>query len=216
LARLPFDELRALFPKLKDRVLFTEKRDLLIKECNISVNKQLDGGDTLNESREQTIASTQDLLDNPLLSCNDMSNDTLVTTSDIDGEINEDENDDSEEPQQKLPLDFAFVSLPEDIEVIIDENELIKLRWHTNHRRTLLNFVFKFVVNTYNLLYKIIEMHFADLKSNFVYFHYRYPKASDYFLMTQALLKALKIPTTDANAVVNNFPCQFISRTTYL
>lgn len=179
LAKLPFDELRALFPKLKDRVLFTEKRDLLIKECNVIANEQLDGEDTLNESRKQTfdtctasqtIASTQDLIDNPLLSCNDMSNDTLGTISDIDGQINEDENDDSEEPQQSLPLDFEFVSLPEEIQVIIDENELIKLRGHTNHRRILLNFVFKVVVNTYNLLYKIIEMHFVDLKSLFFIF----------------------------------------------
>ncbi|CAF5154143.1 unnamed protein product, partial [Rotaria magnacalcarata] len=69
--------------------------------------------------------------------------------------------------------------LPEELEEIINENELIKLRGHTNHRRILLNFVFKVVFNTYNILY---------------------PKAHDYFLITHALLKALKIPTTDTNA----------------
>ncbi|CAF1417033.1 unnamed protein product, partial [Rotaria sordida] len=140
---------------------------ILIKEWNNTANEQLDGTNTLNECSKQTfdicsasqiIASTQDLL-----------NDTPLFY----------ENDDLEEPQQNLPLDFAFVSLPEDIQLIIDENELMKLRGHTNHRRILLNFVFQIVVNTYNLLY---------------------PEASDYFLITQALLKALKIPTTDANA----------------
>ncbi|CAF3969951.1 unnamed protein product, partial [Rotaria sordida] len=159
LARLPFDELRALFSKLKDRVLFTEKRDILIKEWNNTANEQLDGTNTLNECSKQTfdicsasqiIASTQDLLNDTPLFCNDMNNGTSGTTSNIDSQINEDENDDLEESQQNLPLDFAFISLPEDIQLIIDENE--------------------------------------------------YPKASDYFLITQALLKALKIPTTDANA----------------
>jgi len=211
LARLPFDELRALFPKLKDRVLFTEKRDILIKEWNNTANEQLDGTNTLNECSKQTfdicsasqiIASTQDLLDDTPLFCNDMNNGTSGTTSNIDSQVNEDENDDLEEPQQNSPLDFAFVSLPEEIQVIIDDNELMKLHGHTNHRRILLNFVFQIVVNTYNLLYRIIQIHFVDIKPTFVYCHYRYPKASDYFLITQALLKALKIPTTDANAAV--------------
>ncbi|CAF2080041.1 unnamed protein product [Rotaria magnacalcarata] len=190
LAKLPFDELRVLFPKLKDRVLFTEKLDLLIKGSNNIENEQLDSEGALNACSKQTIdkcvasqttASTKDSLDDPLLSSNDMSNDTFDTTSNMDDKTNEDGNDGSEEFQQNLPLDFKLVSLPEELEEIINENELIKLRGHTNHRRILLNFVFKVVFNTYNLLY---------------------PKAHDYFLITHALLKALKIPTTDANAAI--------------
>ncbi|CAF1250005.1 unnamed protein product [Rotaria sp. Silwood1] len=194
LARLPFDELRALFPKLKDRVLFTEKRDILIKENNNTTNEQLDGKNILNES------STQDLLDDIPLFCNDMNNETSGTTSNIDCQLNEDENGNLEESQQNLSSDFAFVSLQEEIQVIVDENDLMKLREHTNHRRILLNFVFKIVVNTYNLLYRIIHIHLVDIKPFFVYFLHMYPKASDYFLITQTLLKTLKISTTDANA----------------
>ncbi|CAF3827820.1 unnamed protein product [Rotaria sp. Silwood1] len=194
LARLPFDELRALFPKLKDRVLFTEKRDILIKENNNTTNEQLDGKNILNES------STQDLLDDIPLFCNDMNNETSGTTSNIDCQLNEDENGNLEESQQNLSSDFAFVSLQEEIQVIVDENDLMKLREHTNHRRILLNFVFKIVVNTYNLLYRIIHMHLVDIKPFFVYFLHMYPKASDYFLITQTLLKTLKISTPDANA----------------
>ncbi|CAF1453005.1 unnamed protein product [Adineta steineri] len=190
LARLPYDEVCILFPKLKDRILFTEKRDLLIKQCNNIVNEQLDDGDILNQSSKQTfdtcttsqaITSTQDLLNNPSLSSNSMNSDAFDAASNIDDEVNHDETDDLEEPQQNLPTDFAFSSLPEEIQVIIDENELMKLRGHTNHRRILLNFVFKAVATTYNLLY---------------------PKANDYFLITQALLKALNISTTDANAAI--------------
>ncbi|CAF4557677.1 unnamed protein product [Rotaria socialis] len=188
LAKLPFDELRVLFPKLKDRVLFTEKLDLLIKGSNSIENEQLESESALNACSKQTFdkctasqttASTKDSLDDPLLSSNDRSNDTFDTTSNVDDKTNEDENDGSEELQQNLPLDFTLVSLPEELEEIINENELIKLRGHTNHRRILLNFVFKVVFNTYNILY---------------------PKAHDYFLITHALLKALKIPTTDTNA----------------
>ncbi|CAF4709600.1 unnamed protein product [Rotaria socialis] len=188
LAKLPFDELRVLFPKLKDRVLFTEKLDLLIKGSNSIENEQLESESALNACSKQTFdkctasqttASTKDSLDDPLLSSNDRSNDTFDTTSNVDDKTNEDENDGSEELQQNLPLDFTLVSLPEELEEIINENELIKLRGHTNHRRILLNFVFKVVFNTYNILY---------------------PKAHDYFLITHALLKALKIPMTDTNA----------------
>ncbi len=63
-----------------------------------------------------------------------------------------------------------------------------------------MNFVFKTIVQTYNLLYT--KKHFVDLKPNFVYFYYRYPKADDYLLITQALLKALNIPIADINATV--------------
>ncbi|CAF4363629.1 unnamed protein product, partial [Adineta steineri] len=170
---------RTLFPKLKDRVLFTEKRDLLIKQCNNIVNEQLDDGDILNQSSKQTFdtctasqstTSTQDLLNNPSLSSNNMNGDEFNAASNIDNEVNHDKTDDLEEPQQNLPTDFAFSSLSEEIQVIIDENELMKLRGHTNHRRILLNFVFKAVAITYNLLYKIIEMNFVDSKSNFVFF----------------------------------------------
>ncbi|CAF4214881.1 unnamed protein product, partial [Adineta steineri] len=162
LTRLPYDEVRTLFPKLKDRVLFTEKRDLLIKQCNNIVNEQLGDGDILNQSSKQifdtcttsqAITSTQDLLNNPSLSSNSMNSDAFDAASNIDDKVNHDETDDLEEPQQNLPTDFAFSSLPEEIEVIIDENELMKLRGHTNHRRILLNFVFKAVATTYNLLY---------------------------------------------------------------
>ncbi|CAF1416102.1 unnamed protein product, partial [Adineta steineri] len=188
LARLPYDEVRTLFPNLKDRILFTEKRDLLIKQCDNIANEQLDDGDILNQSSKQTFdtctalqstTSTQDLLNNPSLSSNNMNGDEFDTASNIDDEVNHDETDDLEEPQQNLPTDFAFSSLPEEIQVIIDENKLMKLRGHTNHRRILLNFVFKAVATTYNLLY---------------------PEANDYFLITQTLLKALNISTTDANA----------------
>jgi len=180
LVRLPFDELRALLPKLKDRVLFTEKRDILIKEGNNTASEQIVGEDILKECNKQTFdicsesqvtTATQDLLDDtpPPPSFNDMDNETIETTSNIDSQANEDEQD-LEEQQQKLPLDFQFVSLPEEIQVIVDENELTKLRGHTNHRRILLNFVFQHVVNTYKLLYKIIENASYRFKTNFSFF----------------------------------------------
>ncbi|CAF5204391.1 unnamed protein product, partial [Rotaria magnacalcarata] len=151
--------------EIKDRVLFTEKLDLLIKGSNNIENEQLDSEGALNVCSKQTFdkcaasqttASTKDSLDDPLLSSNDMSNDTFDTTSNVDDKTNEDGNDGSEEFQQNLPLDFTLVPLPEELEEIINENELIKLRGHTNHRRILLNFVFKVVFNTYNLLYRIV------------------------------------------------------------
>ena len=143
LSKLPYDELRALFPKLKDRVLFSE-RDLLIKQCNTNEHKRLNREETLNEFSKETfntcttsptLASTRDLLDDLPIARNDICYDTFDMTSNIDSEVNEAENTDTKEQQQQnLPLDFAFVSLPEEIQVIIDANELIKLRGHTNHR----------------------------------------------------------------------------------
>lgn len=212
MAKLPFDELRALFPKLKDRVLFTEQRDLLVKECNNTVHEQLHSEDSLSKCNKQTLdicseaqitAAKQDLVDDirpPPPPCIDMDTEILETISNISSQVNEDERDDVEEQQQKLPLDFEFSSIPEEIQVIVNENELIKLRGHTNHRRMLLNFVFKTIGHTYNLLYK--KKIFCKFKPNFIHFHYRYPKASDYLLITQALLKALNIPITDINATV--------------
>jgi hypothetical protein len=210
LARLPFDELRALLPKLKDRVLFAEKRDILIKECDNATSAQLDGENTLNECSKQTFdicspsqisTSKQDLLDDAPVSSDDMNNETVITTSNIDSQENKDDHDDLEEPQQKLPPDYELESLPEEIQVVVNENELTKLRGHTNHRRVLLNFVFKDVVNNYNILYGIIKLNFKDLKLFFVYFYYRYPTGNEYFIITQALLKALKMPMTSENTV---------------
>ncbi|CAF4395992.1 unnamed protein product, partial [Adineta steineri] len=95
LARLPYDEVRTLFPKLKDRVLFTEKRDLLIKQCNNIVNEQLDDEDILNQSSKQTFdtctalqstTSTQNLLNNPSLSSNNINGDAFDAASNIDDE----------------------------------------------------------------------------------------------------------------------------------
>ena len=217
LARLSFDELRVLLPKLKDRVLFTEKRDILIKTWNNNTSEQLVEQDTLNECSKQTFdtsnesqitTTAQDLLNDTRSSSNDVDNETLGTTSNGDTQVNEDEHDNLEEHQQELPLVFEFVSLPEGIQVIVDENELTKLRGHTNHRRILLNFVFQHVVSTYNLLYRMTEMNFINLRLTFVSLHYRYPKANDYLIIIKGLLQALKIPVTDKNlAVKNNFPC---------
>ncbi|CAF4288839.1 unnamed protein product, partial [Adineta steineri] len=140
LARLPYDEVRTLFPKLKDRILFTEKRDLLIKQCDNIANEQLDDGDILNQfskqifdtcTTSQAIALTQDLLNNPSLSSNNMNGNEFDAASNIDDEVNHDETDDLEEPQQHLPTDFAFSSLPEEIQIyvstIMDESDVEQL-----------------------------------------------------------------------------------------
>jgi hypothetical protein len=97
LAKLPFDELRALFPKLKDRVLFTEQRDLLIKEYNNIAQEQSHKEDSLNKCNRQTFdicsessiaTASQDLTDDassppppPTPLCVDMDNEIVGTTS---------------------------------------------------------------------------------------------------------------------------------------
>ncbi|CAF1531366.1 unnamed protein product [Adineta ricciae] len=188
LAKLPFDELRTLFPKLKDRVLFTERLDLLMKECSNIPIEQSNEENISNEAARQifdpdpvpqTTYSTEDVPDSSLLSTNDTNCDTFQASGNVYNPTGDGDNDDSEDPIEHLPSDFAFVSLPEEIQMVIGENDLTKLRGHTNHRRILLNFVFKTIVSTYNLLY---------------------PNANDYFLMTQALLKALKISIAELNA----------------
>ncbi|CAF0963338.1 unnamed protein product [Rotaria magnacalcarata] len=144
LTRLPFDELRALLPKLKDRILFNEKRDILIKEWSNGANEQLESRNALNECNKQTVdicsesqitTATQYFLAGALPPSDVMDNETIGTTLHIDSQANEDEHDDLEEKQQKLPLDFEFASLPKEIQIVVDENELTKLRGHTNHRR---------------------------------------------------------------------------------
>ncbi|CAF1680854.1 unnamed protein product, partial [Rotaria magnacalcarata] len=144
LTRLPFDELRALLPKLKDRILFNEKRDILIKEWSNGANEQLESRNALNECNKQTVdicsesqitTATQYFLAGALPPSDVMDNETIGTTLHIDSQANEDEHDDLEEKQQKLPLDFEFASLPKEIQIVVDENELTKLRGHTHHRR---------------------------------------------------------------------------------
>ncbi|CAF4933733.1 unnamed protein product, partial [Rotaria magnacalcarata] len=94
----------------------------------------------------QITTATQDFLAGALPPSDVMDNETIGTTLHIDSQANEDEHDDLEEKQQKLPLDFEFASLPKEIQIVVDENELTKLRGHTNHRRILLNFVFQHVI----------------------------------------------------------------------
>ena len=66
-------------------------------------------------TESHTITLTSHLLDDPSLFDNDTSNGAFKTISNIDNHVNEDENDDSEELQQGLPLDFTFLPLPEEI-----------------------------------------------------------------------------------------------------
>lgn len=176
LEKLPFDELRTLFPKLKERILFTEQRDLLVKKCNDTAHEQLHGEGGLSECNKQTLdicsesqitTATQDLLDDTPPQpppCTDMDTEIFETTSSINGQVNEDERDDLEEQQQELPLDFEFSSIPEEIQMIVNENEITKLRGHTNHRRILLNFVFKTIGCTYNLLYRKRKLYTFRIK----------------------------------------------------
>jgi hypothetical protein len=65
---------------------------------------------TLTLTASSTVDSIWDLFDDLPVAHNDVTNDKFETTSNTDGQINEAENIDPEEPQQNLPLDFAFVS----------------------------------------------------------------------------------------------------------
>ncbi|CAF2039466.1 unnamed protein product [Rotaria magnacalcarata] len=75
----------------------------------------------------QITTATQDFLAGALPPSDVMDNETIGTTLHIDSQANEDEHDDLEEKQQKLPLDFEFASLPKEIQIVVDENELTKL-----------------------------------------------------------------------------------------
>ncbi|CAF4742545.1 unnamed protein product, partial [Rotaria magnacalcarata] len=80
--------LRALLPKLKDRILFNEKRDILIKEWSNGANEQLESRNALNECNKQTVdicsesqitTATQYFLAGALPPSDVMDNETIGT-----------------------------------------------------------------------------------------------------------------------------------------
>ncbi|CAF0724721.1 unnamed protein product, partial [Didymodactylos carnosus] len=190
LIKLPYDELRVLLPKLKDRMRFTEERDKLINNLGGGGRGEPDkeersdsfldqSVDTYNA--QQTTTAYKGLFDDISIPINNTVTVTSGTRSINNYRIKTDEQDDNPEASQpKMPAGYEFTTLPEQIQSIVDENDLTKLCGRTNHHRMLLSAVFKDVVNNYYLLY---------------------PKASDYVIITQALLKALKIPITNSNAM---------------
>ncbi|CAF1431563.1 unnamed protein product, partial [Didymodactylos carnosus] len=137
--------------RIMTRSVFVEKllHNPHKEECSDSFHDQTI--DTYNA--QQTTTAYKDLFDDISVPIDNTVTVTSETTSVNNYRVKADEQDDNPEAsQQKMPPGYEFTTLPDQIQSIVDENDLTRLRGRTNHHRMLLSAVFKDVVDNYSLL----------------------------------------------------------------
>ncbi|CAF4138754.1 unnamed protein product, partial [Didymodactylos carnosus] len=160
LSRLPFEEIRIIFPKLKDRMKFTEERDKLIKSINgcenleqfrlYSLERQPQS--QLNDGNNSLSSAGAIFDDEPIPVDNEVTNLQQITTTMLNDNnlLNKyEQEDEARITEKQIPNDYE---LPVEIQLLVDEKDLTRLNGHTNHCRVLLDFVFEDVKKTHGLL----------------------------------------------------------------
>ncbi|CAF0915667.1 unnamed protein product [Didymodactylos carnosus] len=188
------NEILQIFPKLKDRVKFKSERQLLFGNTYATdrQSQQLQQLHLVSTEFEQplhkndNIPATGQILTIGFIDGEDFLSDNSVTVTTVETNENDQESDIGINNQtniniQPLSSDFKILTIPRKVQQIIDNNDLIKLAGHTNHRRMLLEAVYNDLITSYGLLY---------------------PNQRDYTVITQAILIALIIPITNEAAMV--------------
>ncbi|CAF0761503.1 unnamed protein product [Didymodactylos carnosus] len=188
------NEILQIFPKLKDRVKFKSERQLLFGNTYATdrQSQQLQQLHLVSTEFEQplhkndNIPATGQILTIGFIDGEDFLSDNSVTVTTVETNENDQESDIGINNQtniniQPLSSDFKILTIPRKVQQIIDNNDLIKLAGHTNHRRMLLEAVYNDLITSYGLLY---------------------PNHRDYTVIIQAILIALIIPITNEAAMV--------------
>jgi hypothetical protein len=154
--KLSFEEIKSLFPKLKQRTIFIDERDKLSHKA---FNEKIQSNSTLMDDDNQEEQSL--IIDENVKSSDSIPfveeiiiGNTEVSLSDpSNNHLDDEENDDQlTDDETKLPEDYELPPLPADLKFVIDQKDLTKLAPHSNLRRVLLNMVYDDIANKHHLL----------------------------------------------------------------
>lgn len=170
LLKLSFEEIKCLFPKLKQRTLFMSEREKL--SCK-SFNEKIQSNSTPSDDDDQNDESL--LMDENIKSADSIpfiqeviignadaipfNQEVVVGNADVSlssSSINHSDDDANDDQLMKgtvkLQQDYELPPLPNDLKLVVDQKDLTKLVAHGYLRKTLLNLVYDDIANKRGLL----------------------------------------------------------------
>ena len=157
LLKLSFEEIKFLFPKLKQRTIFIDEREKLsskpssekIQSNSISIDDDGQEKQSLfideNMTPSDSIPFAEEIvIGNMEVSLSNSSNNHYDADKENDDQVIEDEI--------KLQEDYELPPFPADLKVVVDQKDLTKLAAHSYFRRVLLNLVYGDIANKHHLL----------------------------------------------------------------
>ncbi|CAF2903414.1 unnamed protein product [Rotaria sp. Silwood2] len=184
LQKLRFEEIKSLFPKLKQTTLFLDEREKLsYKLCSEKIQSNPTPIDD-DDQEEQSLFVDENMKSSDSIPFVDevVIENTEVSSSNSSNNHSDDEENDDQliEKEIKLQEDYELPPFPTDLKFVIDQKDFTKLAAHSNLRRVLLNLVYDDIANKHHLLY---------------------PKSQDYIVITKAILRSLNIPVDNKDAL---------------
>lgn len=163
LALLEENDIRQMFPRIKDRVKFIDRRKKLISTLNESTDN-ID--ETTNHLFSSTLSSSPSPInfeesshDNTALdqSVLNKTNETnieinLTTDSNLSSSVEGDDQNENIDAGARLPAEYECPTLTSRMQQYVDERNFSKFNPHTNMRSELLSLLFDDVVQSYQLL----------------------------------------------------------------
>ena len=163
LALLEENDICQIFPRIKDRVKFIDRRKKLISTLNEST-ANID--ETTNHLFSSTLSSSLSSIDfgesshdNTALdqSVLNKTNGTnieinLTTDSNLSSSVNCDDQDENIDIGARLPTEYEGPALTARMQQYVDEGDFSKFNPHTNMRSELLTLLFDDVVQSHQLL----------------------------------------------------------------
>ncbi|CAF2779622.1 unnamed protein product [Rotaria sp. Silwood2] len=184
LQKLRFEEIKSLFPKLKQRTIFLDEREKLsYKLCSEKIQSNPTPIDD-DDQEEQSLFVDENMKSSDSIPFVDevvIENTEVSSPNSSNNHSDDEENDDQLiEKEIKLQEDYELPPFPTDLKFVIDQKDFTKLAAHSNLRRVLLNLVYDDIANKHHLLY---------------------PKSQDYIVITKAILRSLNIPVDNKDAL---------------
>ncbi|CAF3234312.1 unnamed protein product [Rotaria sp. Silwood2] len=184
LQKLRFEEIKSLFPKLKQRAIFLDEREKLsYKLCSEKIQSNPTPIDD-DDQEEQSLFVDENMKSSDSIPFVDevvIENIEVSSSNSSNNHSDDEENDDQLiEKEIKLQEDYELPPFPTDLKFVIDQKDFTKLAAHSNLRRVLLNLVYDDIANKHHLLY---------------------PKSQDYIVITKAILRSLNIPVDNKDAL---------------
>jgi len=156
LLKLPFEEIKSLFPKLKQRTIFMNEREKL--SCK-SFSEKIKSNSTPSDDDDQEEESL--FIDENMKSSDSIPflEEIVIENTDVslpnssNNHPDDEENDDQLiEKKVKLQEDYELPPLPNDLKFFVDQKDLTKLVPHSYLRKVLLNLVYDDIANKHHLL----------------------------------------------------------------
>ena len=156
LLKLHFEEIKCLFPKLKQRTLFMSEREKL--SCK-SFSEKIQANSAPSDNDDQEEESL--LIDENIKSADSIPFDEEIVIGNTDVSLSnssinhsDDEANDDQLIENKVSLqqDYELPPLPNDLKFVVDQKDLTKLVAHGYFRRVLLSLVYDDIAKKRRLL----------------------------------------------------------------